>query len=321
MKKKKLILITALFLAMTMLLSGCGNAVVGKETEESTENISQDNTLNINDGDGFITDTAKYYRTAERNFEGGSTSRAVYNQEQLFYEGDLIFKGTYLFNENYTLEYDRHYELDNKNSEIYTFIEYYTYYKFLVTNVYKGDKSLENTEIYLAYRNLPDNENTVLLQNNEDYFMFVEYYNADANNDFYKERYGVPPFMKTDYRAMLIQGTFPIKDNNVYSSKELMDYDDIISKNRNNVFMNNWIEKQNNEKNLSISDKNLEVDSVDLDINDMVKDWCTDLIKTINGSTERIGIPFDLFIDFLNSAIEYYNVNYYNNMFANNTKF
>lgn len=289
------------------------------------------NTIDAGDIDGFITDTAKYYRTEERNFDGGRLQRMIFNQEALlYYGGGLIFKGIYLFDENYTLEYEDELYAD----KIIAIREHYTYYKFLVTEVFKGDKALENTEIYLIYNNLGSretNNSEVVLQQGEEYFMFVEHFDIENIHNDYKENYGVPPFMKTDYRAMLIQGTFPVKDNYVYASEQLIDYDNVLAEKRDNAFMNEWVKQQIIEKTPVIPDKDTEdifedtkdnTETTRADIskneiaeyrNDLFEYWQKKPIATLGGEMERICIPIDTFTDFLKSAIEYYDVEYYDN--------
>ena len=268
-----------------------------------------------NDNEDYISDTIRYYKTNERNVEEGSMgSTRILTQKNLINENNLIIRGVYLYDENFTLEIDRQFDWVNRSLEIFTEIHYYTYYKFRVAEVLKGDKSFENTEIYFVSENRPSGAYNIIFREGEEYFVFTEYY-ADDDLGYFAE---VKPLIKTDYFFSPSQRAFPIEDNYVYSTKMLIDYDNFISENCDNKFMNDWIKKQITEKVPLIPDKNLEDGKGDLEItdannintsmskNDIIKDWRIETIPTRNGESERICIPLEVFTDFLKSAIEYY---------------
>jgi len=315
MKRKKLIIFTALFLAMILFLSGCGNNIGVKELFET---ISQNDTFNIKDGDEYTYDNLKYYQTQEKNIEKVETRTLIFNQPLLFSFGDLIFRGTYLYEENYTLEFDEIIYLPDETSTKITNQHYFTYYKFKVVEIFKGDKSLENTEIYLMNRNLDYNKDEVIFQAENEYFLF-----STERTDAFDEMPEMKPLIKSDYWFSPSQYVFPVKDNYVYSTDKLIAYNKLISENYDYIFMNDWLDKQISKKTTSIPDKNLEIDSiydenVNLGISDekntdmanvrknIIKEWRIESIITSGGENERVCIPIDTFTDFLISAIEYY---------------
>ena len=229
----------------------------------------------------YIGDTIKYYQTQERNHEEQQDRILRLDQLLLFSFQNLIFKGVYIHEENYTLEFDEILDLPDGNTKTVNIKQYYTYYKFKVAEVFKGDKSLENTEIYLINRNWNFDREEVIFQAGGEYYLFSE----ERGNAF-DEMPEIKPLIKTNYWFSPSQCVFPIIDNYVYSTLRLIDYDKFISENCDNTFMNEWAEKQTK--------------------NDIVNDWRMEPVRTMGGEHERICIPIDTFADFLTSAIEYY---------------
>jgi len=275
MKRKKLILLTALFLVTALLLSSCNTKIPSQDKPGEGKTDTNSN------GNAAPTTGTRYYQIDERIVEQGQGSRRFFSQAELV-GNDLIFRGIFLYEEYFVLEHDGYLIHEDGSTTPDTFKMYYTHYIFRVTEVLKGDKSLENTEIYLMGNN---NRYERILQAESEYFVMAKYYDADTTWSSYPD---VIPLLKTNYGFSESQSAFPIEDDYVYSTKKLIDYDNFMSENCDNAFMNNWLEKQ------------------EVDKNDLIENWTKRNIQTIGGESERIVIPIDIFTDFLISAIEYY---------------
>jgi len=302
-------------------LFACGKLPQTDDTGNANSSRNTDDIKlpqNIDDSEDYITDTIRYYRTAEQNFgPGNNVTVSISTQKSLFYN-KLIFRGIYLSEEYFTLERDEEVDLPEKGLTKRTETVYYTYYKFRVTEVFKGDKSLENTEIYVMNSNLAIPEfypYDIIPQEGREYLVFAED-REQVISEFAPERKSL---YKTYYWTGWSQTVFPIMDNYVYSSMRLIDYNSVLSENSKNIFMNEWIEKQVDERVDRNSDKNSDEnnDRNAISKNDIVSEWRIESMQTREEETERIGIPIDTFTDFLTSAIEYYNEEYYENLIAN----
>jgi len=254
----------------------------------------------------------KLTETEERNYINISLSYAMPNQELTFNDKDIIFEATFLENKYYTLEYKEYVEYirDDTGFDYFDIKEHRVIATFLVTDVFYGDTSLIGKEIKISLPNEKGiNEIGVIIETGNSYIMLgqnIEHFPASYERHWTPGKEGeaceVCAALDFDFAVGLVSNTFYVQneDGAVYMRPEIICYEEVLSIQKGNEsanyeffsnkreavdFTNEWVVRNN------IKYSELEI--------------VTD--KTKSGQVPYIRLERDIFLDFINNIINYYN--------------